>query len=412
MGAESKTAERIPAHVPPELVWNNSFDAFTAQLDDPYIAISRLHDGPGIIWATDASYGRPGWIATRYDLISEAFIDHEHFSAERPGMIADLLGVNVRLNPIEIDPPAHFAYRRNLNPIFTPKAVQSFEASVRQTCQELIVKFENKGGCEFIGEFAVPFPSYIFVDLMGMPRDMVPKFLEWENVLMRGPDIASRVQAARSIYAYLEEFLAQQRKNPCNDLIKAIVNAKFNDRPLEHLETMGMLYVLYVGGLDTVYSTLGWTMRHLATHSELQDRLRGNPELIANAVEEFLRAFSVVVTHRMVAKDFVFHGVPMRKGEEFNMPLSLANRDPKMFPDPHVVDIDRKPRHLALGTGAHICLGMHLAKRELRIVVEEFLKRFHNIRIREGETYKYHTGRTFGIDYLPLVWDWEHMART
>ncbi len=405
MSAESKTAERIPAHVPAELVWNHSFDKFTAELDDPYIAISRLHDGPGIVWATDASYGRPGWIATRYDLISEAFIDHEHFSAERPGMIADLLGVNLRLNPIEIDPPAHYAYRRNLNPIFTPKAVQRFEAPVRHTCQELIGKFENKGGCEFIEEFAVPFPSYVFVDLMGMPRDMVPKFLEWENTLFRSPDIASRVQAARSIYHYLEEFLGTQRKDPCNDLIKAIVNAKFNDRPLEHLETMGMLYVLYVGGLDTVYSTLGWTMRHLATHPELQDRLRGNPELIANAVEEFLRAFSVVVTHRMVAKDFVFHGVPMRRGEEINMPLSLANRDPKMFPNPHVVDIDRKPRHLALGTGAHTCLGMHLAKRELRIVVEEFLGRFRNIRIRKGETYRYHTGRTFGVDFLPLEWD-------
>ena len=405
MGTNSMTNERIPAHVPSELVWNHSFDAFTAELDDPYIAISRLHDGPGIIWTSDASYGRPGWIATRYDLISEVFIDHEHFSAERPGMIADLLGVNLRLNPIEIDPPRHFGYRRILNPYFTPKAVNNLEGMVRETCESLIAKFADKGTCEFVKDFAIPFPSYMFLDLMGMPRAKVGDFIKWEDTLMRGPDIASRVAAARSIYAYLEEHLAQQHKKPCNDLMKAIVTGEFEGRPLEHLEAMGMLYVLYVGGLDTVYSTLGWTMRHLATHPELQDRLRGNPELIATAVEEFLRAFSVVVTHRMVAKDFVFHGVPMRKGEEINMPLSLADRDPKMFPNPHVVDIDRKPRHLALGTGAHNCLGIHLAKRELRIVVEEFLKRFHNIRIRKGETYRYHTGRTFGVEYLPLEWD-------
>lgn len=397
--------ERIPADVPAELVWDRNFDSFTAELDDPFIAVSRLHDGPGIIWATDAAYGRPGWIATRYDLISEVFIDYAHFSAERPGMVADLLGVNLRLNPIEIDPPAHYGYRRNLNPLFTPKAVEGFEKPVRQVCQELIAKFEHKGGCEFIEDFAVPFPSYIFLDLMGMPRAMLHKFLEWENTIMRGPDIASRVQAARSIYHYLEEFLEEQRKHPANDLMKAIVNATFEGRPFEHLETMGMVYVLYVGGLDTVYSTLGWVMRHLAMHPELQEQLRANPGKLPAAVEEFVRAFSVVVTHRQLTSDYTFHGVKMRKGDEIHLPIALADRDPRMFKNPHVVDIDRKPRHINFGTGAHTCLGLHLAKRELRIVVDEFLKRFRNIRIRKAETYRYHTGRTFGIEYLPLVWD-------
>lgn len=405
MNAHSEASAGIPAHVPADLVWDHSFDKFTAELGDPYLAVTRLHEGPGIIWATDASYGRPGWIATRYDLISEIFMDHEHFSAERPGMIADLLGVNLRLNPIEIDPPAHFGYRRILNPLFTPRAINGLDAPVRASCRKLIAKFADRGGCEFVKDFALQFPSYVFLDLMGMPHAKLADFLEWEDKLMRGRDIASRVQAARSIYAYLEEFLALQRKAPCNDLNKAIVTGEFEGRPLEHLEAMGMLYVLYVGGLDTVYSTLGWTMRHLAAHPELQDRLRGNSELIAEAIEEFARAFSVVVTHRMVAKDFVFHGVPMRRGEEINLPLSLANRDPNMFADPHRVDIDRKPRQIAFGTGAHLCLGIHLAKRELRIVVEEFLERFRNIRIKKGETYRYHTGRTFGVDHLPLEWD-------
>ena len=120
---------RVPDHVPPELVWNNSFDRFTAEGNDPFLATSRLHDLPPIIWAPDASFGRPGWIATRFDVISEIFIDHEHFTAERKGMIADLVGENVRLNPIEIDPPAHHGYRRILNPFFTPKAInKSFSA--------------------------------------------------------------------------------------------------------------------------------------------------------------------------------------------------------------------------------------------------------------------------------------------
>jgi cytochrome P450 len=163
--------------------------------------------------------------------------------------------------------------------------------------------------------------------------------------------------------------------------------------------------VLWVGGLDTVYSTLGWIMRHLATHADLQQRLRDNPADIPAAIEEFARAFAVVVTHREVAKDCEFRGVQLCKGEEVNLPLALANRDPAVFDDPHVVDIDRKPRHLTFGFGAHACLGIHLAKRELRIVVEEFLKRFRNIRMREGEEYRFHTGRTFGVEYLRLVWE-------
>ena len=370
MSATSATLEKTPDHVPAELVWDNSFDAFTAEGDDPFLAISRLHEGPGIIWATDASYGRPGWVLTRYDLISEAFVDHEHFSGEREGMPASMLGVNLRLNPIEIDPPAHHGHRRNLNPVFTPKAVNAMGDMVRETCLELIAKFEDKGECDFIEDFAVPFPTYIFLDLMDMPRDKADDFLQWEEDLMRSPEPARRAAAARSIFQYLEEHKKREMEHPTNELNRAITTAQFHDRPLTHIEMMGMYYVLYVGGLDTVYSTLGWIMRHLATHPDLQQRLRDNPDEIPAAVEEFARAFSVVITHRQVREDFTFHGVEMKAGEEVNLPISLADRDPAVFDNPHEVDIDRKPRHINFGTGVHTCLGIHLAKRELRIVVE------------------------------------------
>lgn len=405
MSATTELTRSVPAHVPPELVWNHSFDAFTAEGDDPYLAVSRMHDLPPVVWSPEASYGRPGWIATRYDVVSEVMIDYEHFTAERKGMIADLVGENVRLNPIEIDPPAHHGYRKILNPFFTPKAINAIGDSVRQACVELIAKFQDKGGCEFVEQFAIPFPSYIFLDLMGMPREMVGQFIEWEEGIMRAPDPMDRVAAARAVYEYLKQHKEKQREHPSNDFLRGMTSGEVDGRPLNHLELMGMFYVLYVGGLDTVYSTLGWILRHLATHPDLQARLRDNPGDIPAAVEEFSRAFSVVVTHREVAKDCTFHGIPMKQGEEINLPLSLADRDPGVFPNPHEVDIDRKPRHVAFGTGTHNCLGIHLAKRELRIVVEEFLARFRNIRIKPGETYRYHTGRTFGIDYLPLVWD-------
>jgi cytochrome P450 len=332
-------------------------------------------------------------------------MDYAHFGAERKGMIADLLGVNLRLNPIEIDPPAHHGYRRNLNPLFTPAAVRGIEVQVRTTCRELIEGIADKRGCDFVHDFAVPFPTYVFLDLMALPREKSADFLKWEDDLMRARDPLERVAAARAIYAYLEEHKARQVAQPANDLNRGIVEGQFEGRPLDHLEIMGMYYVLWVGGLDTVYSTLGWIMRHLATHPDLQERLRAEPDLIPAAIEELTRAFAVVVTHREVAKDLTFHGAPLRKGDEINLPLALAGRDPAVFNAPHTIDIARKPRHIPFGFGTHNCLGVHLAKRELRIVIEEFLARFRNIRLKLDEPCRHHTGRTFGMDYLPLEWD-------
>lgn len=396
---------RDAAQVPPELYWDRSFDAFTAEGDDPFLAISRMHDLPPVVWSPDAAFGRPGWICTRFASVSEAFTDFAHFSGERHGMIADLLGEPVRLIPIEIDPPAHHGYRRNLNPQFTPRAVGALVDKVRETCRGLIAKFADSGGCEFVSQFAIPFPTFVFLDLMALPRERAGEFMAWEDELMRAPDTDVRVRAAREIYAQLCAHKDSQKAHPANDLNRAITTGTFDGRPLDHYEMMGMYYVLWAGGLDTVYSTLGWIMRHLATHPELQDQLRDDPALLDGAVEEFARAFSVVCTHRQVTEDYLFFGAPLRRGDEIHLPISLANRDPAVFADPHRVDVARNPRHITFGTGTHTCLGIHLAKRELRMVIEEFLTRFRNIRIRPGETVRYHTGRTFGMEYLPLVWD-------
>ncbi|GIX29701.1 MAG: hypothetical protein KatS3mg124_0173 [Porticoccaceae bacterium] len=274
---------------------------------------------------------------------------------------------------------------------------------MRRICEQLIDAFPSPRRCEFVREFAIPFPTYVFLDLMDLPRERAADFLAWEETLMRGADFAARAAAARAIYTYLESHLDRQRRAPSNALNRAIVEATFRDRPLTHLERMGMYFVLYVGGLDTVYSTLGWAMREIARDPTLQERLRAHPEEISDAVEEFLRAFSVVVTHRQVRRDLHFHGVELRAGDEIHLPLALAGRDPEVFPDPHRIDPGRRPRHLAFGTGVHTCLGRHLARRELRIVLETFLERFPVIRLAPGETYRFHTGRTFGIDSLPLV---------
>lgn len=395
----------VPDHVPVDLVWNHSLNEFAHELDDPYIAASRLHDGPGIIWAREACLGKPGWVLTRHALIQEAFLDYEHFSSTRGSTTSAVLGPVVRLIPVEVDPPEHHAYRHLLNPHFTPRTVNELELSVRQLCDSLIAKFESRRSCEFTSQFGQIFPNSIFLTLMGMPQAMLPQFLKWEEMMLRGGNHANHLAAAAAVLQYLQGFAAEQRANPQTSLMKGIVSGSIEGRPLTDDEIVGTCFLLYLGGLDTVYSSLGWIMRHLAGDQALQQRLRDNPKDIPLAVEEFARAFAVAAPQRRVAKDFNFHGVSMHKDDVVLLPTYLASRDPQAYENPHVVDIDRHARNITFATGPHTCLGVHLAKREIRIVLEAFLSRFKNIRIPDGEAYAYHTGGVLGVDRLPLVWD-------
>jgi cytochrome P450 len=399
------TAERpqAPAHVPRELFWDHALEAYCQELDDPFLAASRLHQGPDVFWARDSGHGRPAWVITRHHLIQEAFVDWERFTSQGGSGIQEMLGVSWRTIPLDYDPPQHTAYRQMLNPFFTPRAVNAIEAAVREACLSLIATFEDRGGCEFASAFATPFPTYIFLALMGLPKDEAPQFLDWERKMMRSPDPVERIGAAKAVADYLERFVEAQRRRPTTELMKGIVASHIDGRPITGDEILGTLYTLYTGGLDTVYSTLGWIFRHLATHQDLQTRLREAPELLPQAVDEFLRLFSVVSTRRRAAKDFDFHGVTMRKGDLVVLPLYLAGRDPQAHEDPHAFRLDRRSGRMTFASGPHLCVGAHLARREIRVTLETFLAKFDRIEIPAGETYAYHGGVVFGVDRVPLA---------
>ena len=405
----SKTAAgKVPGHVPAELVWPHSLNEFTSELDDPFVAAGRLHEGPDIFWAHEASLGKPGWVLTRHDLIRDAFLDYEHFSSTRDANTGDVLGESmVRMIPVEVDPPEHGHYRRLLQHLFTPKHVDTYGTMVQATCSRLIDNIPDPGHCEFIGDFAEVFPNSIFLSLLGLPQAELPQFLQWERQLLRSGDKAdyekSR-EAAGLIFQYLHGFITGQKDNPeKTEFLEALLKGTVAGRPLDDFEILGTCFLFYVAGLDTVYSTLGWIMRHLALDQPLQDHLRRHPGDIPKAVEEFARAFGVPAPHRRVAHDFEFHGVRMRENDVVLLPLYLAARDPRTYHDPHRIDINRDARNISFATGPHTCLGVHLAKREMRVVLETFLSRFSAIRMQEGERYEYHTGGVLGVDRLPLV---------
>jgi cytochrome P450 len=387
------------------LFWDHNLTEFSAELDDPFVAASRLHDGPDLIWARDVGYGRSGWIPTRYALQHEVFVDSQRFSSEGIMGLNEMLGVAWPMIPIEFDPPRHTLYRHLLNPFFSPRVVNALEADVRATCDALITAFETRGACEYIGDFAIKFPTYVFLAFMGLPREMASQFLEWDHTLWRCEDVETRTACARAILRYLEGFVEEQRRKPSSEFMRGLFTSSIEGRVLTTDEILGVCYLVYTAGLDTVYSSLGWHMRHLAGDPQLQQRLRAQPDDIHRAVNEFLRAFCVVSGARTVTRNMDFHGVFLRQGDLVCLPTYLAARDPLAFDNPHVIDIDRQARVLAFGTGHHTCIGMHLARREIRIVLEAMLSRFGSIRIPKDETYRYHSGAAVvGVDYLPLEW--------
>ena len=409
--AAPATSFTFPDHVPPALRWDQDIDRYSEQLEDPFLGAARLHGGDPIFYARGATRGRPGWIVTSYALIEEVFQRHDLFSSVGHTDVRALLDVDWYLNPLEVDPPAHKSYREILQPLFLPSKVKALDGKLREICEELIAPLKAKKGADFIAEFAELFPSYVFLMLTGLPREMLPQFLAWEHGFMRGPEMADRINAARALRAYLETVIAERRANPGEDLISYMLTTQIRspdgsgNRPLTPDEAIGMCMTFYLGGLDTVTSSLGWHFRYLATHPELQQQLRDNPELIPGAVDDFLRAYGVTGTARVVTHDLEFHGVPMKKGEFVVVPAFLASRDPAVYENADVVDPQRRQRHLTFATGVHNCLGVHLARRELQTVLETWLANFANIHIPEGGDVQWHTDGVWGVHQLPLAWD-------
>lgn len=396
------------ADIPAELIrqWDLQQDPDSAKC--PYHAADKLHDGPDIFYnlIQDPRFDVPGmWVVTRYELQKEVLQNPDLFSSQRIAAFSSLLGEDWPLVPLELDPPEHADYRALVNPLFAPMKVNDLEDSVRQAAVDLVEKARAQGGCEFMEAFGRPFPVGVFMRLMGLPLEEMPIFLEWEEDLLRGSNIEARVGAASNIKQYLLDLIDKRRKNPVDDLVSFAVTSKISGKPMPDERILGMCYLLFVGGLDTVAATLGFTFREMATQPEQQRQLRADPELIVSAVEEYVRAFGVVTTNRYVTEDAEFHGIQLRKGDRVSIPLGLASRDSHAYDEPHKIDFMRRnTRNMSFGGGPHRCLGSHLARREFKIALEEWTNRIPEFRVKEGESPVVHSTGVWGVDYLPLTW--------
>ena len=402
----------IPGHVSEEQTCPHNIFTLSPESDITE-EMSRIQENmPDIFYnptpQLDRSFSKGAWVITSHAMAKEVLSDPGTFSSVGISGFAELVNLDYDLMiPIDIDPPLHPKVRMMLREYLSPKAVAELEGDIRLLARELVTKAKEKGSCDFMLDVAQIFPTQIFLLLMGLPMEEYHQFLEWEADLLQ-PDpnnIQKTIDAIMSIVDRVQRGFEEKRKNPGNDLLTMLVNAEIDGGPISEELRTGLGFNLFVGGLDTVINQLSWVFKYLAEHPESRQKLRGNPEAITLALEEIMRTHSVLTTRRFATKDLDFHGVRIKKGDSVELPFMAINRDPEAFECPMNIDLERKPnRHVGFSFGPHTCIGMHLARLEMRILVEEWLEQLPEFHIKEGEKLTFHAG-IFGLDRLPLEWD-------
>jgi cytochrome P450 len=396
-----------PAHVPAELVRDYPITYGGTTEQNPFeTMIKALHDLPPVFYAMDAYPGfTPAWIVRRAQDLRKIYFDTEHFSNKDFAPFAKIIGETWSSLPAETDPPMHALYRAFVNPIFTPKAMTKLEEKIRLYAREYVAGFKAKGHCEFMADFAFEFPIKVFLELMGLPMALAPEFLAWEMDMLHNSDMGKLAAATRNVVDYLRGEIAKREASPGNDLISYGVQATIDGRKLTNDELVGFAFNLFIGGLDTVSTNMGWQFRHLAEHIEDQRMLRVNPAMIPDAIDELMRGYAAVTTYRTCVKETEFNGVKMMPGDKIAMSTAIAGRDPEEYDRPNEIILTRKPRHISFGYGPHLCVGMHLARREMRIAMEEVLSGLPEFKIADGAKLEAHLGGIIQPVQVPLMWN-------
>ncbi len=312
-----------------------------------------------------------------------------------------------------LDPPDHDRLRGLVNKAFTPKAVDRMEPRVREIAKELLDRIEARGGeFDIIADYSAPLPTIVIAEMLGVDPADQAQFKIWSDILINGLNPmqgeASRKAgeiAGDEMNTYLKAAVEERRANRREDLISAMIDAEENGDQLTDEEIVTMVGLLLLAGNLTTTDLIGNGMLALLQNPAEADKVRANPALIDNAVEEMLR-FDPPVTQsgRLTLKEMEVGGCPVHAGQSISPLLLAANHDPAANADPHRFDVERENiRHVSFGGGRRYCLGAPLARLEARIAVMALLERFPHLRLA-AETVEHRSVPAFrGLVKLPVV---------
>ena len=379
------------------------YEVWAAMRQQCPIAFSDLYDG--------------FWIPTRYEDIDRIAHDPAHFSSARVAIPANLFGDDPEgqqefsAPPITSDPPFHTGFRRMLLPAFSPKQIDNWEPITWDIANSLIDGFIDRPEIDAAREYSQNIPITVIARMLGVDEGMRDTFTAWlRRLIETGPEDPSDAKAAfGEMLGYLWERIVDHREHPQQDIITFLIDTEVEGQRLSDNDLLGACLLLLLAGIDTTWSSIGSSLHHLATHPEDRRRLvealdEPEPTLWNQAIEEFLRAFSPVTMARVVAADVELGGKQMHAGDMLLLPFPAANRDPEVFDRADEVVIDRvSNRHYAFGVGIHRCLGSNLARMELRVALQAFLRRIPEFEVVDGEKVRYAGGQIRGPRDLPIT---------
>jgi cytochrome P450 len=389
--------------------WSTDYDILDADyVADPYPVWADLREQCPI--AHSDRWGG-SWLPTRYEDVARIAHDHDHFSSSDVGVLSFTEEerppnpIPIPLHPIDADPPVHTWTRRLLLPWFSHSRVAQYEPYTRDLCNRLIDGFIDSGSADAAGQYARQIPVRVIALILGVPGDLADTFTGWvQDVLEFAHDEARSARGTDGITNYLVEQLQDRRTNPGDDLISDLLHAEVDGEPVPDLTIMGIAALTLIAGVDTTWSSIGSAMLHLATHPGDVQRLIEEPDVMSTAIEELLRAYSPVTMARITVDDIEVGGCPMKAGDKVLMNFPGANRDPEVFERPDEVILDRAHnRHLAFGVGIHRCAGSNLARMELRVAVEEWIRRIPSFRLDPAGEVTWAGGQVRGPRTVPVV---------
>ena len=354
------------------------------------------------------------WLPVTHEHVSAIAYDTENFTSRavvvsevRPGPL-DLPAPIGVAPPITSDPPFHAMARRLLLPAFAPRKVDALEPFTRQLCNDLLDALEGKDIVDAAVEYAQHIPLRVIAKMLGFPAEDADYFrhvihLILEEGITVTEDDDERLVEGQALDAYFDNQIADHVANPRDDLTTFLLEAELDGNKLMHEHVRGTMLLILVAGIDTTWSAIGSALWHLAHNPEDLKRLAAEPDLMPFAIEEMLRAYAPVTMARLVAQDVEIGGCPMKEGDWVLLPFPAANRDPEFFDRADEVIIDREEnRHAAFGLGIHRCLGSNLARMELRVAVEEWVKRFPNFELADPSAVTWAAGQVRGPRSIPV----------
>ena len=393
-----------PDHVPADRVVDLDIYDLPGQAEDFHKAWKALQDrSPDIIW-TPRNEGH--WIVLRGHLLAEVQSDHERFS-NRVIVVPKSVGELHELIPTTIDPPEHRPYRKVLNDGMALGKVRRMHDAIRAVAAELVDEVADTGRCDFTGHYAQVLPIRIFLALVGLPMGDADKIMHWATCMTRpNPPMPFEV-AKQAFYDYLDPIVTERRAQPGEDLLSEIINADFGGRSLDQAECLSLCTQILIAGVDTVVNFLGFAMLFLAREPEARHQLRAmDSNAVKTAVHELFRRFGLVTIARTVKHDMEFHGVQLKAGELVSIPTQVHGLDDRINERPLDVDLTRRAaRHSAFGSGPHMCPGQELARAEVAITIEEWLKRIPDFRIAADADTNCSGGLVGQVNRLILEWD-------